>query len=46
MSPNNDQTMIINDPVKLVVLNAPSKTQKINFHPSDKKLGSRTIKTI
>jgi len=35
----------VNDPVKLVVANAPGLTQKINFHPSDKKLGSRTVKT-
>ena len=35
----------VKDPIKLVVINAPSKNQKIHFHPSDKKLGNRTINT-
>ena len=33
------------DPVKVVVNDAPDVSKQINFHPSDKKLGSRTIKT-
>jgi glutamyl-tRNA synthetase len=32
------------DPVKLVVENAPVKQKEINFHPSDKGLGSRLVK--
>jgi len=35
----------VKDPVKLVVEDAPSKEKSIDFHPTDKKLGSRTIKT-
>jgi len=35
----------VKDPIKLKVINAPSKTKKINLHPTDKKLGSRIIKT-
>jgi len=32
-------------PTKLVVKNAPVKQKEINFHPSDKNLGSRLVKT-
>ena len=35
----------VEDPVKLVVENAPEKTKEINFHPDNKNLGSRSIKT-
>jgi glutamyl-tRNA synthetase len=35
----------VKDPVKLVVDNAPAKTKKINFHPKNEDLGSRTITT-
>jgi glutamyl-tRNA synthetase len=35
----------VENPVKLVVKSAPKKTKKINFHPVNKNLGSRTIKT-
>jgi glutamyl-tRNA synthetase len=35
----------VEDPIKLVVEKAPEKTKKINFHPDNKNLGSRTVKT-
>jgi glutamyl-tRNA synthetase len=35
----------VKNPIKLVVINAPKKIKKINFHPDNKDLGSRTIKT-
>ena len=35
----------VENPVKLVVDNAPIKTKKINLHPKNEALGSRTIKT-
>ena len=33
------------NPVKLIVINAPSKTKKINLHPTNSGVGSRTIQT-
>ena len=33
----------VNNPIKLTVNNASEKTKKINFHPSNKSLGARTI---
>ncbi len=33
------------NPVKLNVKNAPLKEKKIFYHPTDKKMGSRTVKT-
>jgi len=35
----------VKDPVKLVVDNAPLKSKKINLHPINENLGSRTINT-
>jgi len=35
----------VNDPIKLIVQNAPKKLKSISLHPNNKKLGSRTIKT-
>lgn len=35
----------VNDPVKLTVEDAPEKTKQINFHPTNKNLGGRMIKT-
>ena len=35
----------VKDPVKLVVDKAPLKIKKINLHPKNEDLGSRTIKT-
>ena len=35
----------VNGPVKLVVENAPKMKKSIDLHPTDKKLGCRTIKT-
>jgi len=35
----------VGNPVKLIVDNAPIKTKKINLHPKNENLGSRTIKT-
>ncbi|UCF11992.1 MAG: glutamate--tRNA ligase [Thermoplasmatales archaeon] len=35
----------VQDPIKLVVDNAPSMKKTISLHPTDEKLGSRIIKT-
>ncbi len=35
----------VNNPIKLTVNNAYEKTKQINFHPSNKNLGARTIKS-
>ena len=35
----------VQNPVKLVVENAPEKVKQISLHPTNKNLGSRTIKT-
>jgi len=35
----------VQDPIKLVVENAPAMKKTISLHPTDKKLGSRIIKT-
>jgi len=43
--PKARRYFFVKDPVKLVVEDAPSKEKSINFHPTDKKLGSRIIKT-
>ena len=45
IDPMAKRYFFVEDPVKLVVENAPEKTKKINFHPDNKNLGSRTIKT-
>ncbi|UCH72447.1 MAG: glutamate--tRNA ligase [Thermoplasmatales archaeon] len=35
----------VKDPMELIVEGSPKKTKKINLHPTNKKLGSRTIET-
>ena len=45
IDPTARRYFFVKDPVKLVVEGAPSKEKSISFHPTDKKLGSRTIKT-
>ena len=35
----------VRDPQKLIVKNAPDKIKEIKFHPDNKDLGSRTVKT-
>lgn len=35
----------VKDPIKLQVKDAPQKTKEIKFHPNNKELGSRTVKT-
>jgi glutamyl-tRNA synthetase len=35
----------VSNPIKLIVENAPQKKKVINFHPRDKNLGGRIIKT-
>ncbi len=45
IDPTARRYFFVKDPVKLVVEGAPSKEKSIIFHPTDKKLGSRTIKT-
>jgi glutamyl-tRNA synthetase len=45
IDPTAKRYFFVEDPVKLVVENAPDKTKKINFHPHNMNLGSRAIKT-
>ena len=45
IDPTARRYFFVKDPVKLVVEGVPSKEKLISFHPTDKKLGSRTIKT-
>lgn len=45
LDPISKRYFFVNDPVKLIVDNASSQTKEIPLHPSDKQLGSRTIKT-
>lgn len=35
----------VKEPIKLIVKNAPDKIKEIKFHPDNKNLGSRTVKT-
>ncbi|KYK20086.1 glutamyl-tRNA synthetase [Thermoplasmatales archaeon SG8-52-4] len=42
---NAKRYFFINDPIKLTVRNAPDKIKDIKFHPDNKNLGSRTVKT-
>jgi glutamyl-tRNA synthetase len=46
IDPDAKRYFFVQNPIKLTVENAPEKTKEINFHPDNKKLGSRTIKTI
>ena len=45
VDPTAKRYFFVQNPVKLVVENAPSKEKSISLHPTDKKLGSRMIKT-
>lgn len=45
IDPTARRYFFVKDPVKLVVEGAPSKEKSISFHPTDKKLGNRIIKT-
>jgi glutamyl-tRNA synthetase len=45
LDPVTKRYFFVSDPIKLIVDDAPKKDKKIDFHPRDKKLGSRTIKT-
>ena len=45
VDPMAKRYFFVEDPVKLVVNNAPEKMKKIDLHPDNKKLGSRTVKT-
>jgi len=44
LDPITKRYFFVPSPVKLVVENAPVKQKEINFHPSDKSLGSRLVK--
>jgi len=43
LDPITKRYFFVKNPIKLTVVNAPITTKQINFHPSDKSLGSRTI---
>jgi glutamyl-tRNA synthetase len=45
IDPVTKRYFFVSDPIKLMLDNAPEKEKKIDFHPRDKKLGSRFIKT-
>ncbi len=45
LDPIAKRYFFVKDPIKLVVENAPAMKKPVNLHPSDKKLGSRTIET-
>jgi glutamyl-tRNA synthetase len=45
LDPISKRYFFVGDPVKLIVDNADSQTKEIPLHPTDKKLGRRTIKT-
>ena len=45
IDPITKRYFFVKEPIKLVVDNAPKKDKKIDFHPRDKDLGSRSIKT-
>jgi glutamyl-tRNA synthetase len=45
VDPMAKRYFFVEDPVKLVVNNAPEQMKKIDLHPDNKKLGSRTVKT-
>ncbi len=45
IDPITKRYFYVSDPIKLVIDNAPQNEKKIDFHPRDKKLGNRTIKT-
>jgi len=45
IDPNAKRYFFVENPVKLVVKDAQSVAKKINFHPDNTNLGSRTIET-
>ncbi|MCJ7571640.1 MAG: glutamate--tRNA ligase [Candidatus Thermoplasmatota archaeon] len=45
LDPISKRYFFVPNPIKLVVKNAPIKQKEISFHPSDKSLGSRLVKT-
>ena len=45
LDPITKRYFFVKDPVRLVVKNAPAMEKSIGLHPSDKKFGSRTVKT-
>ena len=45
VDPMAKRYFFVEDPLKLVVNNAPEQMKKIDLHPDNKKLGSRTVKT-
>lgn len=45
LDPVSKRYFFVQNPVKLVVLDAPSREKSIGLHPTDRKLGSRIIKT-
>ena len=45
IDPKAKRYFFVKNPIKLVVKNAPDIKKTINLHPTDEKLGSRTIKT-
>jgi len=45
IDPITKRYFFVKDPVKLIVENAPEKIKEINFHPINRTLGSRTVKT-
>jgi glutamyl-tRNA synthetase len=45
IDPNAKRYFFVRDPVKLTVKNASVITKKINLHPKNKELGSRTVTT-
>ena len=45
LDPITRRYFFVNNPIKLIVKDAPKVTKKISLHPSDKKLGTRLITT-
>jgi glutamyl-tRNA synthetase len=45
LDPITKRYFFVPNPFKLIVKNAPIKQKDINFHPSNKSLGSRLVKT-
>jgi glutamyl-tRNA synthetase len=45
IDPISKRYFFVSSPIKLIVDNAPIKEKEIDFHPRDKKLGSRKIKS-
>ena len=45
IDPITKRYFFVKEPIRLVIDNAPKKDKEIDFHPRDKDLGSRSIKT-